>query len=311
VEKNLGEQEMSANKNDPKWKKFEKVVCELLKIFNNNDADVKYDDKVIGIESGQERQIDIALRGQVNIFSLLVVVSCKDYTKSKVDLNDITEFASTLRDIRANKGVLITSGVFTKGAMDYAKNQGIEIYSLIDTKNLSWLVELPVLLERTYIKNYRFRLSGSTTTSLVIPKELLESNLMLAEFETDSGQKDFVKNIISDKWDSIKITIGETEVKVGMGQINYEGFSIKADLTVILNFAQKYYFGYIPIKTKGLYNQQSGGFTTKEVETEKIIPYEIEQGKVEGWIEIDNPETIAIKPVITTGYTDCLSRINK
>lgn len=293
-----------------KWKKFEKAVHQLLLLFNKG-AEIKYDDKIIGLESGQQRQIDISLKGKINVFDIFIAVSCKDY-KNKVDINDIGEFVSVLRDIRANKGVMIASSGFTTGAIELAKNQGIETYSLIDSKSLDskTFAKLPALLERTYLKNYSFQLSGFSPTG-TISKNLQNTDFMLARFLDSDGREDFIRNIVADKWTPELIKPGEVKMDMGSGRITYLNDGLDANLTVILNIAKTYYFGYIPIKTTGLLNAQDGSLTTKSIETDKIVPYEIEQGNVEGWKEVSAPEEIAVSPFMKLVYSDCLSKIGK
>jgi hypothetical protein len=47
---------------DPKWKKFEKLVHALHTQLAPTGAIVTYDDHIMGLETGTERQIDISIR---------------------------------------------------------------------------------------------------------------------------------------------------------------------------------------------------------------------------------------------------------
>ena len=126
----------------PDWKKYEelahKIVEELMPY-----ADVVADDKILGSQSNQQRQIDISARWQHNGVDYLLIVQVKDY-KRRATVEPVGAFLSDLQDVGASRGILICSGGFTKGARTWARNRGISLYSLHDATSTKWSRELKI-----------------------------------------------------------------------------------------------------------------------------------------------------------------------
>lgn len=57
----------------------------------------------------------------------ILLVECKRYNTPKVTRPDIQKFHSAMIDMNAKKGLLITTGEFTKPAIEYTKNKAIEV----------------------------------------------------------------------------------------------------------------------------------------------------------------------------------------
>src|SRR5229473_1113319 len=93
---------------EAKWKRFEKLVYEIQKSFAGTTATVALNDHIMGLDSGTKRQIDISIRQQVTQFSILVVIDCKDYAEP-IDAVDMGAFVTLTTDVRANKGVMVSS----------------------------------------------------------------------------------------------------------------------------------------------------------------------------------------------------------
>ena len=121
---------------EAKWKRFEKLVYEIQKLFAATTAIVRLNEHIMGVDSGTERQIDISIRQQVSQFPILVVVDCKDYAEP-IDVVDMGAFVTLTTDVRANKGVMVSSNGFTKAAINIARNAGIDTLTLIDSKALT------------------------------------------------------------------------------------------------------------------------------------------------------------------------------
>jgi len=91
-----------------KWKRFEQKAFEIQKSISHGSADVKFNDVILGVDSKTERQIDISIRANVGSYSILIIVECKDY-KTPVDVTAVEGFVGVVRDVRANKGVMISA----------------------------------------------------------------------------------------------------------------------------------------------------------------------------------------------------------
>lgn len=126
----------------PNWKQYEelayKIVSELMPF-----ADVKIDDKILGNESDQKRQIDISARWRYNGNDYLLIVQVKDH-KRRAHVGTVGVFLSDIQDVGASRGILVCSGGFTKGARNWAENRGVSLYSLHDAASTTWSQELKI-----------------------------------------------------------------------------------------------------------------------------------------------------------------------
>lgn len=291
----------------PKWKKYEELVYEIQKDLAS-DAEVKPDDHILGQDSKTERQIDISIKRSVGQFSVLIIIDCKAYT-SPVDVKDVGEFISLVKDVRANKGAIVSSAGFTPAAIEMAKTHGIDTLRHVDTSNIDWktYVTIPVLLERTFLKGYQF----SFTNFQTLPIEIGQIDPAYLEIsDSNDAHLGFIRDIIANKWNNEEIpqTPGEVNLTIGQGVfINTTRGKFKTDIAATLTVAKEYYFGGLPIEAKGFYNEQTGTITTRQLITDKLEPYLIETGQVEGWQKIEDPTKLAVQPVIGTGYSDHMS----
>ncbi len=289
-----------------KWKKFEKLAYEIQKNLAG-DADVKLNDSIKGADSGVSRQIDISIRRQVGQFPLLVVIDCKDY-QSRVDVKAVGEFVTTVRDVRANKGAIISSSGFTEAAVALGKHHGIDTFRLVDTDSTDWraYVSIPVLLERSYIVNFRLRFRDFER----LPKAKLNTDLKLRKvFSLEGKLQGMIGDILANKWNKqeIKHEPGDHEILIGKKiHIELDGQKFPVTLMAIVRVGRKYYFGHLPVHARGLMNEQDGGLLTNEFTTEDIAPFKIEQGQMEGWSEVENPDDLAVKPFLRLGYSDAI-----
>ena len=134
---------------EPKWKRFEKQIHQIHTQLAPQGAIVTLDDKIVGCESKVERQLDVTIRVTVAQYKILVVIECKDEARP-IDVGTMGEFASLLRDVKANKGVMISSSGYTPAAIEMARAQGIDTRTYLDTEGVDWKSEvtIPVLLTR-------------------------------------------------------------------------------------------------------------------------------------------------------------------
>lgn len=291
---------------ETKWKKFEKLAYKIQKDLAGN-ADVKLNDSIKGADSGTPRQIDISIRKQVGQFPLLLVIDCKDY-QARVDVKDIGEFVTTVRDVRANKGAIISSSGFTEAAIALAKHHGIDTFRLVDTQSTDWraYVSIPVLLERSYIIGFRLQFQDFEW----LPKAALNTDFKLLKvFSQDGKLEGIIGDILASKWNKqeIRHEPGDCVVLIGKNVlVELEGQKFPVTLMATVRVGRKYYFGHLPIHIRGLMNEQDGGLLTKEFTTADIEPFKIEQGLMEGWSEIENPDELAVKPFLRMGYSDAI-----
>lgn len=295
--------------NDPKWKRFERLVYEIQKDLAR-DGQVTLNDSIQGEDSKSKRQIDISVRSRVGQYSLLIVIDCKDYA-APVDVKDVGEFITVVRDVRANKGAIVSNSGFTSGAIELAKTHRIDTFSLVDTESSDWqtYLALPALLERTWISQFAFNLRGQLPGGTII-RGLGDSDpRYLRVFSADGQPLGILLDILARAWNEQRIShepgdreeslAENVELEVGDQRL---AFAVAARVIV----SRTYYFGHLPIHTRGLTDEQDGALITREFQTDQISPFEIEQGRVSGWERVDDPATIAVRPVLRLGYNDLL-----
>lgn len=287
-----------------KWKKFEQLVYDIQKELAG-DAVVTLDDHIVGEDSKQKRQIDISIRRNIGQYNILVVVECKDY-KKPVDAPKVESFVTKMRDVRANKGAIVSSSGFSKAAKEVAKTYQIDLFRLVDTSSIDWAVYVtaPVLLERTFIQSFNFAFKDFDVISAgIIKSDLLNAVL----FNKDNKSMGTLRELIQKKWDEQTIPHEQGSHDVVLGEnVIIEANTERAKVTIKANIkvGRKYYYGNLPLKIRGLKNEQSGGLITKHIITERIEPYKIEMGQVDGWEEISDPEQLAGNILIKLAYSD-------
>lgn len=290
--------------NEPKWRRFEKLAYEIQKELTP-ESDVKFDDKIRGLDSGTERQIDISIRKKVGQYDLLIVIDCKDHS-APLDIKDLGEFVSTVRDVRANKGAIVSSSGFTEAAITFARQHGIDTFRLVDTTSTDWKVyaSIPVLLERTYLKAFSLIFADFSR----LPYSVVESDLRLLELFTSEGAPlGSVRDIIGRAWNTESISHGPGEyeiVLVKKGLLQRADSDVRAAVRAKVRVAREYWYGSVPVSVRGFQDEQSGGLFTRTFTTDFLEPARIEQGLASGWQKIDDPETLATRPVLTMGYSD-------
>jgi restriction endonuclease len=123
---------------DPRWKRFEKLVARLHATLAPNAA-VTYDDHIPGRNSKAPRQIDVALRTNVGVSTVLIVVQCRDYA-SALDVNAVGEFVTVIEDVGAQKGVMVVTpeSGFSEAAKNLAAIKNVDLLTLVDAENKIW-----------------------------------------------------------------------------------------------------------------------------------------------------------------------------
>lgn len=129
-----------------KWREFERLVARIYTELEPN-AQVIHNDRILGVDGGIERQIDVSIRFSLAGHQLLVIVQAKDYHTAPADINDVGKFATVIRDVRASKGILICNAGFTDGAIRLAKNLHIDLCAAHDALSRDWKgdISIPVL----------------------------------------------------------------------------------------------------------------------------------------------------------------------
>jgi len=134
-----------------KWKRFENLVADVqTRLFPG--AQVECDAHIRGMDSGELRQVDIAIRATVGQFQMLVAVDCKDHAVP-VDVKDVEAFIGLVKDIRAHKGAIVSASGFTGTAKTIGEKADIDLLRLVDTGEHEWktAASIPVLVSMRFI----------------------------------------------------------------------------------------------------------------------------------------------------------------
>ncbi len=291
---------------EPKWKQFEKLIHQLHAQFGAEF--VTLDDKVMGCESKVERQLDVTIRATVHQYKIFVVIECKDEARP-VDVGAMGEFASLLRDVKANKGVMISTSGFTTAAVDMARACGIETRTYLDTENIDWRSEvtIPVLLSRTKLDSFGVRFSSVPGFRCAIPTNI--PSPLIETFAEDGTPLGPIITLLGKRWnhDDRLHQPGEHSLVLAehalldVGDVRYH-----TKLEARIKVKHCLYLGPLPIKMVGFRDEQDGSLAAQEIKTDFIEPGRIERGEVPGWVELSTDEKIAIEVMLQMGYVDCL-----
>ena len=122
------------------WKKYEREIhAEFHLLFP--DAQVLWNQKLEG-RSGKMRQIDVLIRDRVAGRTIDIVVDGKCFNR-KVGVGVVESFAGLVRDVRADRGILVTNVGYTSGALERAQSEerGIELDILTTDPINSWMFQ--------------------------------------------------------------------------------------------------------------------------------------------------------------------------
>lgn len=102
------------------WRNYEHYIYYTFK-DKYPATDIEFNKKIKGVISGRSRQIDLYIKGKIAGEPLTVIVDCKYFNK-KIDIKIVESFLGFVKDVKGNKGILITNKGFTKSAHNRAIN---------------------------------------------------------------------------------------------------------------------------------------------------------------------------------------------
>jgi hypothetical protein len=289
---------------EPKWKRFEKLIHGIHTQFGKET--VTLDDRIIGCESKTERQLDITIRATINQYRILIVIECKDEARP-IDVGAVGEFASLLRDVKANKGVMISTSGYTAAGVEMARAQGIDTRTYLDTENIDWKSEvtIPVLLSRTKLDSWGVKFSPVAGFPWGVPTNI--SSPLIETFAEDGTPLGPIITLLGRKWNHDEnlqqpgehLFVLAEHVLLNIGDVRYHT-KLEAKITV----KRCHYLGPLPIRIVGFRDEQQESITAQEIKTDFIEPARIERGEVPGWVELSTDKEIAIKVMFQMHYAD-------
>ncbi len=275
----------------PKWRRFEHLIHALHEQYGGESAMITLDDHIEGKDSKTIRQVDISILGQIGSYSILIVIDCKDYSVP-LDVNDVGAFATLCKDIRANKGVMISTSGYTKAAVEIARTYGIDTRTYLDTESEEWgtVVTIPILLDSTQLTAYQFSFRGLTSPPFSgfevrtnIPPYAIEVRL------PEGGDNIPLMALLGRKWnhdDSLHIPGTHTVTLCENATIDPMCGSGRANISANVVVEKRLYSGPLGIHIKGFRDEQNASIIGRQMETDFIDAGAIERGRVPGWQEI-------------------------
>lgn len=257
----------------PKWKQFEDLVAEIQRELTP-EAKVQTNLKRQGRRSQSLRQIDILIEMKIGQFDVSIVIDCKDY-KKPVDIKEVEAFIPMIEDLSATKGAIISGSGFTQGAIQRARDAGVDTYSLVATGDHPWakLLSIPALVRDLSLTNYSFTLEMIGFGGGL----RMQDWRYLKLYKSDGQLIDCALNLFIDRWSRrlIQTKPGfhtrqpisemETWVRSTNGQL------YRLDVFTNYTVQEELRIGRIPLKhMRGFINHQSGAVTTRGFTTEVL-----------------------------------------
>lgn len=115
------------------WGGFERLIADL---HDTGSVTVEHDVILPG-RSGAPRQIDVLVRHRQGLYEHLVVVECK-YRNTAVERLHVDALATTVREVGADKGVIMSTQGFQKGAVTQAKHDNISLFQIREPSAEEW-----------------------------------------------------------------------------------------------------------------------------------------------------------------------------
>jgi hypothetical protein len=277
---------------EPKWKRFERLIHQIHQQFGKDN--VTLDEYLPGFDSKTDRQIDVAIRGVINQYSILIVVECRDKARP-TDVVEVEAFVGVVRDVRANKGVMISTSGFTAAAVEMARTYSITTRTYLDTENVDWKTEvtIPVLMDYTKIENIGIQFSSVPFQPMVLPTGTHPG--LIETFSGDGTPLGPVIVLLGKRWmhdDALhkpgehKFVLAEDVLlESPMGRHH-------AKVSITLLVSVHHYLGPLAINVVGFRDEQDGSITAQEMKTDFLDPTRIMNGEIPGWKEIVEDEQI-------------------
>lgn len=286
------------------WQILEELVASIQKQLAP-EAIVEHNVLIKGQITGVDRQVDVLVTQMIGQYKMIIAIDCKD-TKRPVDTKGVGEFSELVRDIKANKGVLVCPAGFSKPALKTAKSYQIDLYRPVDTGNHKWKIRasIPALCD--------FRsaaLAFGIEYSAPLPFMLNTHPANLNVFDSAGKNLGTPLAIASARWNSgefptepgvhTKCSIfGEQSILVDNGY----GTLAPVNLYVDLDVQQTLYFGQVAIeKVSGFLDVHTGHVVTNSFTLGLLNPSEVERT----WKKLKLGESPPVAPVLRLMGLDC------
>jgi hypothetical protein len=110
---------------EPEWRNYEREVhAELVATYP--ESAVLHDGKLPGSLSGTERQVDVLVEEKLAGGCVVTAVDAKHHAR-RIDVKEVESFLGLLRDIRVDRGIMISANGYTAAAMTRAFRDDVDL----------------------------------------------------------------------------------------------------------------------------------------------------------------------------------------
>lgn len=294
---------MAKDKERLSGKPYEELIYRIYKELEPH-AEIKRNDKVLGITSKIPREIDISIRQKIADHEILIIIQAKDH-KKRADVKIIGEFDSVIRDVQASKGILICNSGFTKTAKDYAANSAIDLYTAHDASVKDWQAEIKIPVVRKHtIMTYDLRVPIEITKEI---KEFYKDTktriqvikgpegFLMKKF--DGSETTFLKEFIKN-WEEGKIntTPGEHLISFDAYVEMFENTELFPPKPVEMGYKVKtrhYLKFFTPSDYRGIKNYVTEKFKPSFMKIEGAIPFSEDKT----WQYVEDPNQLSVNSI--------------
>ncbi|MES2430786.1 MAG: restriction endonuclease [Bacteroidota bacterium] len=253
-----------------KGKHFENFIENLERNLNKSHATTIEKNVHRLTRQGSLRQIDVLLTHKIGRHSFTTIIECKDW-KRKVDIKIIEEFASKLKALEADKGILVSKSGFTNGLFKEAlAYPNISLYTIQEADEAT-----KQILELQKIDSYAITYSSNDWIVRFLEKKEINQTIGLytkLKIEDDgppfditaiahdflSQNKSFIVNKIIDADNSKNRNIN-AQLSLDINLRKYAFYEIDNIRTYITGFRSvvKATLKINPVKIAGVYKYQN------------------------------------------------------
>ena len=131
-------------------KDFEKLVGQIYDLLSQNEANTKVEIDVEIESPDGPRQFDVVITSTIATIEIVTVIEVRDWNKN-LSVTHVDGLHSKMRDVNANKAILVARKGFSSGAIRKAKRLNIDLCTAHDLKNIKDFVpKAPVVVH--YLK---------------------------------------------------------------------------------------------------------------------------------------------------------------
>lgn len=134
-------------------------------------AKVSKNAEILGTRSGNKREIDVLIKGQVGMFPVSVIVEAKNYNKP-VGIEKVESLKSKLDDVGGDLGVIVCPKGFTKAARNLATSNGIKLFEVVDPKLGNNKLFIPLRCIMPNMTGYSFKVVHRTIGEFSISQDI-------------------------------------------------------------------------------------------------------------------------------------------